>query len=161
MSFHGDPTDVGNRHCAFLTSTSNALQRRLVRHYVQGGIRGHEHCLLAWDIGSRDGVRLGQMTVTSLLGTDAKKTARIRFTTFLHPIHSTGGAWQSLVTTLDFIDSKSHPLQWPPRQPRTALRGLKAAQRPPLASANAQSSYYAALRPLTGAAKYAWGARAR
>ena len=27
-----------------------------------------------------------------------KKTARILFTTFLHPIHSTGGAWQSLVT---------------------------------------------------------------
>ena len=42
-------------------------------------------------------------------------------------------------TTLDFIDSKSHPPQWPPRQPRTApCRGLEAAQLPRLASANAQ-----------------------
>ena len=48
-------------------------------------------------------------------------------------------------TTLDFIDSKSHPPQWPPRQPRTAPRGLKAAQRPPLASANAQSSSWPSL----------------
>ena len=43
-------------------------------------------------------------------------------------------------TTLDFIDSKSRPPQWPPRQPRRAPRGLEAAQRPRLASANAQSS---------------------
>jgi len=41
-------------------------------------------------------------------------------------------------TTLDFIDSEPHPPQWPPRQPRTAPRGLEAAQRPRLASANAQ-----------------------
>jgi len=32
-----------------------------------------------------------------------------------------------------------------PRQPRTAPRGLKAAQRPPLASANAQSSSWPSL----------------
>ena len=43
-------------------------------------------------------------------------------------------------TTLDFIDSKSRPPQWPQRQPRRAPRCLEAAQRPRLASANAQSS---------------------
>lgn len=41
-------------------------------------------------------------------------------------------------TTLDFIDYRSRPPQWPPIQPRTAPRGLEAAQRPRLASANPQ-----------------------
>ena len=53
----------------------------------------------------------------------------------------------SALQTLDFIDSINPALPSGPqaRQPRTAPRGLKAAQRPPLASANAQSSSWPSL----------------